>query len=159
MSDDTDALRTCGLRATSPRLAVLGALGLRPHVDADTIAGLVRHNLGTIAPQTVYNVLGALVAAGLVRRIEPAGSSALYERRVGDNHHHIACRSCGAVADVDCAVGRRPCLTPADVHGYVLDEAEVTFWGICPNCQPLVRRPDQAADTSSGPGPGDGGPS
>ncbi len=117
------------------RLAVLIALGRPPHAETDTVTRHVRANLGTVSTQAVYNVLAALALAGVVRRIEPAGSVALYELRVGDNHHHVVCRCCGAVADVDCAVGRRPCLTPSDVHGYLLDEAEVTYWGICPECQ------------------------
>jgi Fur family transcriptional regulator, stress-responsive regulator len=130
-----DALRAAGLRATPPRLAVLAALRRRPHADTDSVIRHARAALGTVSTQAVYNVLAALVDAGLVRRIEPAGSVALYELRVADNHHHVVCRRCGAVADVDCAVGRRPCLTPSEAHGYVLDEAEVTYWGICPACQ------------------------
>jgi Fur family ferric uptake transcriptional regulator len=128
------ALRASGLRVTAPRLAVLVALQSRPHSDTDTIIGLVRQDLGAVSAQAVYNVLAALVGVGLVRRIEPAGSPARYEVRVGDNHHHIVCRACGATTDVDCAVGERPCLTPSETSGYVLDEAEVTFWGLCPDC-------------------------
>lgn len=130
-----EALRGAGLRATSVRLAVLVALSRHPHADTSTVLGHVRAELGTVSTQAVYNVLSALVEVGLVRRVEPAGSVALYEVRVGDNHHHVVCRRCGAVVDVDCAVGSRPCLTASDAHGYVLDEAEVTFWGICPDCQ------------------------
>lgn len=130
-----EALRGAGLRATAVRLAVLGALLHRPHAGTETVLRCVRAELGTVSTQAVYNVLAALVQAGLVRRIEPAGSVALYELRVGDNHHHVVCRRCGAVVDVDCAVGRRPCLTPLETHGYLLDEAEVTYWGICPSCQ------------------------
>ena len=133
-------LRDAGLRATSVRLAVLGALAEHPHVDTDTVISQVRAELGTVSVQAVYNVLAVLVEAGLVRRVEPAGSVALYEARVGDNHHHVVCRTCGAVADVDCAVRRRPCLTPSETHGFVLDEAEVTYWGLCPGCQ--ARRPE-----------------
>ena len=129
------ALRSAGLRTTGPRLATLNALELRPHADTDTLIRHVRAELGTVSAQAVYNVLSALVGAGVARRIEPAGSMALYELRVGDNHHHVVCRGCGVTADVDCAVGRRPCLTPSDAHGFVLDEAEVTFWGLCPACQ------------------------
>ncbi|MDA8209681.1 MAG: Fur family transcriptional regulator [Actinomycetota bacterium] len=136
------ALRSAGLRTTGPRLATLGALQLRPHADTDTVIRHVRAELGAVSAQAVYNVLATLVQAELVRRIEPAGSSALYELRVGDNHHHIVCRLCGAVADVDCAVGYRPCLTPSETHGYVLDEAEVTYWGFCPSCR---RRKDTGA--------------
>ncbi|MDA8102091.1 MAG: Fur family transcriptional regulator [Nitrospiraceae bacterium] len=138
------ALRSAGLRTTGPRLATLNALELRPHADTDTLIRHVRAELGTVSAQAVYNVLATLVQAELVRRIEPAGSSALYELRVGDNHHHVVCRLCGAVADVDCAVGYRPCLTPSETRGYLLDEAEVTYWGYCPSCQ--ERR------TSGGPG-------
>jgi len=133
--DAGEALRASGLRVTAPRLAVLLALRAQPHSDTDTVIRLVRADLGTVSAQAVYNVLAALVGVGLVRRIEPAGSPALYEIRVGDNHHHIVCRACGATTDVDCATGRRPCLTPSETNGYVLDEAEVTFWGLCPNCQ------------------------
>ncbi len=129
------ALRSAGLRTTGPRLATLNALELRPHADTDTLIRHVRAELGTVSAQAVYNVLATLVQAELVRRIEPAGSSALYELRVGDNHHHVVCRLCGAVADVDCAVGYRPCLTPSETHGYLLDEAEVTYWGYCPSCR------------------------
>lgn len=133
--DDAAALRAAGLRATGPRVAVLAALRRAPHAGTDAVIADVRSSLGTVSSQAVYDVLAALVAAGLVRRIEPAGSVALYELRVGDNHHHVVCRRCGAVSDVDCAVGTRPCLTPSQAHGYVLDEAEVTYWGICPGCQ------------------------
>jgi Fur family transcriptional regulator, stress-responsive regulator len=128
------ALRAAGLRVTAPRLGVLLALGSAPHADTETVIRLVRDDLGAVSAQAVYNVLSALVEVGLVRRIEPAGSPARYEVRVGDNHHHIVCRACGATTDVDCAVGRRPCLTPSETRGYVLDEAEVTFWGLCPEC-------------------------
>jgi Fur family ferric uptake transcriptional regulator len=105
------------------------------HVTADQVALAVRGRLGTISTQAVYDVLGALTRAGLLRRIEPAGSPARYETRVGDNHHHVVCRSCGAIADVDCVVGEPPCLSPASAGGFVIDEAEVTFWGLCPDCQ------------------------
>jgi Fur family ferric uptake transcriptional regulator len=131
------ALRSAGLRATAARLAVLAALYRQPHSDTDTVIRHVRVELGTVSNQAVYNVLAALAHAGLVRRIEPAGSVALYELRVGDNHHHIVCRRCGAVVDIDCAVGRRPCLRPSETHGYALDEAEVTYWGTCPRCVAL----------------------
>lgn len=133
--DLAKALRASGLRVTAHRLGVLVALEARPHSDTDTVIRAVRENLGSVSPQAVYNVLAALVGVGLVRRIQPAGSPALYEVRVGDNHHHIVCRRCGATADVDCAVGKRPCLTPSESRGYALDEAEVTFWGLCPRCQ------------------------
>lgn len=128
-------LRAAGLRVTAPRVVVLEALEDMPHSDVDSVLRVVRRRLGAVSTQTIYDVLAALTEAGLVRRIEPAGSPGRFETRVGDNHHHVVCRSCGAVQDVDCAVRRRPCLTPVDTHGYVLDEAEVTFWGICPACQ------------------------
>ena len=129
------ALRRAGLRVTAPRTTVLALLELHGHATAEAIADLTRERLGTVSKQAVYDVLAALQDVGLVRRIEPAGSPALFEGRVGDNHHHVVCRRCGAVADVDCAVGRRPCLKPSDAAGYDLDEAEVTWWGICPACQ------------------------
>ncbi|HWE32114.1 MAG TPA: Fur family transcriptional regulator [Solirubrobacteraceae bacterium] len=129
------AVRVAGLRVTAPRVAVLGEVSEHKHVTADQVAQAVRDQLGTISIQAVYDVLGALTRAGLVRRIEPAGSAARYETRVGDNHHHVVCRSCGAITDLDCAVGAAPCLSPADAGGFVIDEAEVTFWGLCPACQ------------------------
>jgi Fe2+ or Zn2+ uptake regulation protein len=131
-----DLLRSAGLRVTAARLAVLSALAECPHADAESVIRRVRDELGSVSSQGVYHALAVFTDAGIVRRIEPASSPALYELRVGDNHHHVVCRKCGAVQDVDCAVGRRPCLTPSDTHGYVLDEAEITFWGICPSCQP-----------------------
>jgi Fur family ferric uptake transcriptional regulator len=106
-----------------------------PHADAETLLVAARAELGSVSAQTVYSVLNKLVEKGIARRIEPAGSPALHELRVGDNHHHVVCRACGTTVDIDCAIGRRPCLTPSETHGFVLDEAEVTFWGICPNCQ------------------------
>lgn len=127
-------LRGASLHVTRPRVAVLAAVHAHPHVDTHSIIGLVRAGLGGVSQQAVYDVLRALTAAGLVRRIHPPGSVARYEARVGDNHHHAVCRSCGAIADVDCAVGSAPCLTAADDHGYVLDEAEVIYWGMCPDC-------------------------
>ena len=127
-------LRSVGMRVTGPRLAVLRALSEHPHTDADTVARAVRDRIGSVSTQAVYDVLRALTAAGLVRRVEPAGSRSRYETRVGDNHHHLVCRGCGAVADVDCAVGAAPCLTPSDGGGFVVDEAEVTFWGLCAQC-------------------------
>ncbi len=133
--DLADLVRSTGLRVTALRVATLLVLSRRPHADTDTVIRQVRDELGSASPQAVYNALSAFVEAGLVRRIEPAGSVALYELRVADNHHHVVCRKCAAVRDVDCAIGRRPCLTPSDTHGYLLDEAEVTYWGICPACQ------------------------
>jgi Fur family transcriptional regulator, stress-responsive regulator len=129
------ALRTVGLRVTASRLAVLSAVAEGDHLTADQVASTVRSRVGTISTQAVYDVLGALTRAGLTRRIEPAGSPARYETRVGDNHHHIVCRICGAVSDVDCVIGEPPCVFPADSSGYLIDEAEVTFWGLCPTCQ------------------------
>ena len=127
-------LRTRGLRVTRPRLAVMSALEQNPHADADTLAELARAEVGSVSTQAVYDVLRALADASLVRRIEPAGSPARYELRVGDNHHHVVCRRCGAIADVDCAVGDSPCLDASDGHGFVIDQAEVTYWGLCPDC-------------------------
>ncbi len=127
-------LRRAGLRVTTPRVAVYEAVRSRPHADTDAIAGAVRAELGKVSTQAVYDVLRALTDRGLLRRIEPAGSAARYETRVGDNHHHIVCRSCGLTADVDCAVGAAPCLEPSSVGGFVLDEAEVVFWGLCAQC-------------------------
>jgi Fe2+ or Zn2+ uptake regulation protein len=127
-------LRGVSLRVTRPRVAVLSAVHEHPHADTDSIIGVVRENLGEVSRQAVYDVLHALTAAGLVRRIQPPGSVARYESRVGDNHHHVVCRSCGAIADVDCAVGYTPCLTAADDLGYEIDEAEVIYWGRCPEC-------------------------
>lgn len=132
----TQRLRDASLRATRPRLAVLQAVADHPHADADTLITVTRAELGSVSKQAVYDVLNALTDAGLVRRIEPPGSPARYEARVGDNHHHVVCRGCGAIADVDCAVGERPCLIANDDRGYVIDEADVTYWGLCPTCQP-----------------------
>ena len=127
-------LHGAALRVTRPRVAVLTAVHEHPHADTDAIIGVVREDLGEVSHQAVYDVLRALTAAGLVRRIQPSGSVARYESRVGDNHHHVVCRSCGSIADVDCAVGDTPCLTASDDHGYVIDEAEVIYWGLCPAC-------------------------
>jgi len=135
--DREQRLRAAGLRVTSGRLAVLsaldGAAGL--HQNADEIAGHARRALGRLSTQAVYDNLRALEGAGLARRIEPAGGPARYEARVGDNHHHLVCRQCGATHDVDCVLGAAPCLEPSDPHGFVIDEAEVTFWGVCPACR------------------------
>lgn len=135
LGDPTAILRRAGLRVTGPRVAVLSELAEDKHLTADQIAESVRARVGTISTQAVYDVLRALTTAGLVRRIEPAGSPTRYETRVGDNHHHVVCRSCGAITDVDCVVGEPPCLSPADASGFVIDEAEITFWGLCPICQ------------------------
>jgi Fur family ferric uptake transcriptional regulator len=134
MSDLADQLRIAQLRVTRPRVAVLEAVHSHPHADTDTIFGAVRTGLPEVSRQAVYDVLHALTAAGLVRRIQPSGSVARYEARVGDNHHHVVCRSCGVIGDVDCAVGEAPCLTPSEHNGFVLDEAEVVYWGLCPDC-------------------------
>jgi Fur family ferric uptake transcriptional regulator len=133
-SDFERMLRGVALRVTRPRVAVLSAVHGHPHADTDSILGVVRANLGEVSHQAVYDVLRALTAAGLIRRIQPAGSVARYESRVGDNHHHVVCRSCGAIADVDCAVGYTRCLTASDDHGFTIDEAEVIYWGLCPEC-------------------------
>lgn len=134
LEDPLALLRGAGLRVTRPRIAVIEALSRSPHSEVDRIAAEVRGELGTVSTQAVYDVLRALTDVGLARRIEPAGSPALFEMRVGDNHHHVVCRDCGAVADVDCAHGSAPCLSIPDSHGFVVDEAEVTFWGLCPDC-------------------------
>jgi Fe2+ or Zn2+ uptake regulation protein len=128
-------LRGVGLRVTAPRIAVLKALARRPHSTAEDVASTVRDELGSVSTQAVYDVLRACVGAGLVRRIEPAGSSALYETRIADNHHHLVCRVCGAVADVDCVIGAAPCLEASNPAGFEVDEAEVVFWGTCPDCR------------------------
>lgn len=148
---DVQRLREAGLRVTATRLAVMGALARNPHSETETVIVDVRSVLGSVSPQAVYNVLSALVEAGIARRIEPAGSVALYELRVADNHHHVVCRDCGTVQDVDCSVGYRPCLTPSQTHGFVLDEAEVTFWGLCPSCQeiPSERRWADSTETDT----------
>lgn len=131
-------LREVALRVTRPRVAVLSVVHGHPHADTDSIIGMVREDLGGVSHQAVYDVLRALTTSGLVRRIEPQGSVARYEARVGDNHHHVVCRSCGVIADVDCAVGSAPCLTASESHGFVIDEAEVTYWGLCPACSTVT---------------------
>ncbi|MDJ0323826.1 Fur family transcriptional regulator [Cryobacterium sp. PH31-AA6] len=130
-----DSIRAAGLRVTAPRLAVLLALAESPHSTADRLFASVRTDLPGTSLQAVYGVLAAFTAAGLTRKIEPSGSAALFERRVGDNHHHIVCTRCGTVRDVDCAVGAAPCLTPEDASGFAVQAAEVTYWGVCPTCQ------------------------
>jgi Fur family transcriptional regulator, stress-responsive regulator len=132
--DYAEQLHGADLRVTRPRLAVLEAVHAHPHADTETIFGAVRSGLPEVSRQAVYDVLHALTAVGLVRRIQPSGSVARYESRVGDNHHHVVCRTCGAIADVDCAVGNAPCLTPSDDNGFLLAEAEVIYWGLCPDC-------------------------
>lgn len=136
-SDFAEQLRSADLRVTRPRLAVLEAVDTHPHADTDTVFGAVRATLPEVSRQAVYDVLAALTAAGLLRRIQPSGSVARYESRVGDNHHHVVCRACGSIADVDCAVGDAPCLTADDSgipDGFEFDEAEVIYWGFCPAC-------------------------
>ncbi|SDJ50613.1 Fur family transcriptional regulator, ferric uptake regulator [Nonomuraea maritima] len=133
-SDFQQMLRGATLRVTKPRVAVLSAVHALPHADTESIIREVRRELPEVSHQAVYDSLHALTAAGLVRRIQPSGSVARYESRVGDNHHHVVCRSCGVVADVDCAVGHAPCLTAADDNGFTIDEAEVVYWGLCPDC-------------------------
>lgn len=130
-----ERLQTAGMRITAPRLAVLAAVHDRGHSNAADIAVVAREHLGSLSQQAVYDNLHALLSAGLVRRIEPANAPALYEARVGDNHHHLVCKTCGRVEDVDCVVGHRPCLTPTDTHDFEITEAEVTFWGVCPRCK------------------------
>ncbi|WP_345771574.1 Fur family transcriptional regulator [Geodermatophilus sabuli] len=137
MSDSPEierALRAVGLRVTRPRVAVLQAVHAQPHLHTKALISAARTRLGAVSHQAVYDVLSALVDAGLVRRIQPEGSDARYEARVGDNHHHVVCRDCGAIADVDCTTGAAPCLTPSADTGFVIDEAEVVFWGRCPSC-------------------------
>jgi len=133
-ADPAELLRQGGYRVTGQRLAVLRAVSARPHVTADTVADAVKAEMGAISVQAVYDALGVLVDVGLVRRIQPAGSPARFEARVSDNHHHVICRGCGRTDDVDCAVGFAPCLTPSDDHGFSIDEAEVIYWGLCPDC-------------------------
>jgi Fur family ferric uptake transcriptional regulator len=134
--DLQELLRGAALRVTRPRLAVLNAVHAHPHADTDSIIQASRRDLPEVSHQAVYDVLRALTDAGLVRRIQPSGSVARYEARVGDNHHHVVCRSCGMIADVDCAIGAAPCLTMSDDHGFSVDEAEVIYWGRCPDCTP-----------------------
>ncbi len=147
-SDLASTVRAAGLRVTRPRVAVLAAVHDHPHASTESLIAAVRGDLPHVSHQAVYGVLGALADAGVVRRIQPMGSVARYEVRTGDNHHHLVCRSCGAIADVDCAVGEAPCLTASDDAGYAIDEAEVIYWGHCPSCsrRPTVRRsPDRSA--------------
>nr|WP_187352029.1 Fur family transcriptional regulator [Allosaccharopolyspora coralli] len=143
-------LREASLRVTRPRVAVLSAVHDHPHANTDTIIGAVRDDLPKVSHQAVYDVLRALTIAGLLRRIQPMGTVARYETRVGDNHHHVVCRSCGAIADVDCAVGAAPCLTESDAHGFEIDEAEVIYWGLCSACVPesLPERPNDPRRSS-----------
>lgn len=130
-----EQLRDYGLSVTAQRLEILRVVSKNPHISADRVSELATRKLGAISKQSVYDTLNTLSEKGLLRRIQPTGSSARYEDRINDNHHHIMCRSCGMVADVDCSVGRRPCLTASETHGFVIDEAEVVYWGYCPACQ------------------------
>lgn len=136
ISDPAALLRQHSMSVTAQRLAILRAVGNAPHSTADHIAALAADDIGSISRQSVYDTLGTMVERGILRRIEPIGLVAMYEDRVGDNHHHVICRSCGAVGDVDCAVGDAPCLTASDTHGFVIDEADVSYWGLCPACTP-----------------------
>jgi len=133
-TDPAELLRQRGIQVTAQRLAVFRAVAGEPHITADAVAEAVRNEIGAISLQSVYDALSVLVTEGLIRRIQPAGSPARFENRVGDNHHHLICRICGRVVDVDCAVGAAPCLTAADGKGYEIDEAEVAYWGRCPAC-------------------------
>jgi Fur family transcriptional regulator, stress-responsive regulator len=133
-NDPADLLREHGIQVTAQRLAVMRAVTSQPHISADGIADVVRQEIGTISRQSVYDTLAVLVSEGLIRRIQPAGSPARFETRVGDNHHHVICRICGRMSDVDCSIGAAPCLTAADDLGFEIDEAEVIYWGRCRNC-------------------------
>jgi Fur family ferric uptake transcriptional regulator len=135
LTDPASALRERGVQVTAQRLAVLRAVERHPHATADTVAVDVREQIGEISRQSVYDALGTLVDVGLLRRIQPVGSPARFEDRVDDNHHHLICRECGSLVDIDCAVGSAPCLTPKEDFGFQIDEAEVAYWGICPVCQ------------------------
>ena len=150
-ADVESLLRSASLRVTRPRVAVLMAVHERPHADTEALIDAARADLGAVSHQAVYDVLRALTDAGLLRRIQPAGSVARYEARVGDNHHHVVCRACGAVADVDCAVGETPCLTASDDAGFRIDEAEVVYWGRCPACTTSETPPDDARQQRSTP--------
>ncbi len=143
-TDGAELLRERGIQVTAQRLAVLRAVSAEPHITADAVAEAVRTEIGAISLQSVYDALNVLVTANLIRRIQPAGSSARFEDRVGDNHHHLICRICGRVVDVDCAVGRTPCLKASDDSGFDIDEAEVAFWGRCPDCVKKSKRVPRA---------------
>lgn len=149
-ADPTTMLRSAGLRVTAPRVSVLSTLAGHPHATADILVGRVRAELGSVSTQAVYDILRAFTAAGLTRRIEPSGPPALFEVRVGDNHHHLICRSCGSINDVDCAVGDAPCLTPSQQPaGFVVDEAEVVYWGYCPSCNDATQPGNSATGNSA----------
>jgi len=142
--DPAERLRRHGLQVTAQRLAVLRAVWNRPHSTADDIEAQVRSEIGAVSRQAVYDALGILSDRGLIRRIQPARSPARYEGRVDDNHHHLVCRACGATVDVDCAIGKRPCLQAAQNHGFTVDEAEVIYWGLCPDCQAAAQGVERA---------------
>ena len=146
--DSAALLRERGIQVTAQRLAVLRAVAGHPHITADAVAEIVRNEIGAISLQSVYDALGLLVSERLIRRIQPSGSPARFEDRVGDNHHHLICRACGRVVDIDCAVGTAPCLTPLDDRGYQVDEAEVAFWGRCPDCLEQSRTSSPAVSRS-----------
>ena len=146
-SNPAALLRERGIQVTAQRLAVLRAVATEPHVTADRVAEIVRSEIGAISLQSVYDALGMLVGEGLIRRIQPAGSPARFEDRVGDNHHHLICRSCGRVVDIDCPIGSAPCLKILDDKGYEIDEAEVAYWGRCPDCLRSARHPRRRAKT------------
>jgi Fur family transcriptional regulator, stress-responsive regulator len=151
VTDPADLLRQRGIQVTAQRLAVLRAVSSQPHTTADAVAEVVRSEIGAISLQAVYDALAILVVGGIIRRIQPAGSPARFEDRVGDNHHHLICRLCGTVVDVDCAVGDAPCLTAADDNGYEIDEAEVAYWGRCPEC--VARSSGRGRSKRTGPTP------
>jgi Fur family ferric uptake transcriptional regulator len=146
--DPADLLRRRGVQVTAQRVAVLAAVSRRPHATADDVAKAVRQEIGFISRQAVYDALGLLTEMGIIRRIQPPGSPARYEARVGDNHHHLICRACGRMIDVDCAVGSAPCLSPAEDAGYEIDEAEVIYWGRCPGCKAQTASRSQAEEGS-----------
>ena len=150
-ADPADLLRQHAIQVTAQRLAVLRAVADQPHITADGVAAVVRTEIGAISLQSVYDTLGLLVSEGVIRRIQPAGSPARFEDRVGDNHHHLICRMCGRVVDVDCAVGAAPCLQAADDRGYQIDEAEVAYWGRCPECVARSRTADPSDSPTSRP--------
>jgi Fur family ferric uptake transcriptional regulator len=152
LTDLPEVLRAHGLHVTAQRLAVMRAVTALPHSTADAVAEQAKADIGAISRQSVYDALTLLTERGVIRRIQPIGSPALYESRVGDNHHHVICRSCGHVADVDCAVGHRPCLTASETHGFIIDEAEVAYWGFCPACavnNPVVAQSSLSYTTTS----------
>ena len=151
MSEPAALLRQNGIPVTAQRLAVMRAVSTKPHGTVDAIAADVRASIGAISQQAVYDALGMLVKTGLIRRIQPAGSPALYEDRICDNHHHLICRNCGKTVDVDCAVGHAPCLIPAEIAGFEIDEAEVIYWGTCPECQGAGLRTEAPAIFPSNP--------